>query len=238
MLLVAGGLAMAEWCRLSELDNSRVATRLLKALLILGLLGSIFAAVGLGPLPGLMSLALATGLAIMASLIVLRPCGPVPLGLPYLGLPFVALAWLRDLPEIGLALVLWLFVTVWASDIAAFAAGRRFGGPKLMPSISPMKTWSGFTGGVLAALTAGALTAIALDAQRPLVAVGVAVCLGLVTQLGDLFESFMKRRHGLKDSGRLLPGHGGLLDRIDGLLAASLVLALFHRTVGVAVEWW
>ncbi len=118
-------------------------------------------------------------------------------------------------------LVLWVFAVTWATDILAYAAGRSIGGPKLAPRISPNKTWAGLIGGVAGAAAFGWLVAWYFALGTPFLWVGAAM--GVVAQLGDLYESWEKRRAGVKDSGGLLPGHGGVLDRLDGLLAVVLV---------------
>jgi phosphatidate cytidylyltransferase len=148
-------------------------------------------------------------------------------GVLYLGAAGLALLALRAGPAGGGA-VLFLLVIVWASDIGAYFAGRFLGGPKLAPRISPNKTWSGAAGGLVAAMLAGlavaeALAPASLAATRVL---PVAALLGLASQSGDLFESWIKRHYGVKDSSSLIPGHGGLLDRLDGVLAAAPVAAL------------
>lgn len=147
-------------------------------------------------------------------------------GVLYAGLPLVAFIVLRADPAYGLAATAWLFAIVWATDIGAFAAGRLIGGPKLWPRVSPGKTWAGFAGGTAAAglVAAAAAGLIAGAGALPLLALGVA--LALVAQAGDLFESAVKRRFGVKDSGRLIPGHGGAMDRLDSLIAAGLAAAL------------
>jgi len=156
------------------------------------------------------------------------------LGLPYVGLTMVALPWLRDSFPNGWHLVLFVFLVVWASDIGAFAVGRTIGGPKLAPAASPNKTWSGLVGGLAAAGLVAFAWAVALAIKMPAYAIIVAIGLSLVGQGGDLFESSVKRRFRLKDSGGLIPGHGGLLDRIDGLLWATPVFALFCAFDGTA----
>lgn len=144
-------------------------------------------------------------------------------GLLYAGLPAIALIWLRAEPQ-GLALTLWTLAIVWGTDIFAFVAGRTIGGPKLLPRVSPSKTWSGLVGGVVGAGVAGVGVASALG--LPVVAGGVAALpLAVVAQGGDLFESWLKRRVGVKDSGDLLPGHGGVLDRLDGLVPVAIIVA-------------
>lgn len=152
-------------------------------------------------------------------------------GIPYVGLATVALIWLRRGGAVGRVDVLFLVLIVWASDIGAFLVGRWLGGPKLAPRISPAKTWAGAAGGLLAAMAAG--LAVARLGQSHLGAPAalwhtalVAGGLGLMAQAGDLFESGLKRRFGVKDSSRLIPGHGGLLDRLDGMLAAAPMAAL------------
>ncbi len=140
----------------------------------------------------------------------------------YVGLPAVALVALRDRPD-GLPLLAFVLGTVWATDIFAFFAGRAIGGPKLAPAISPGKTWAGLAGGVAAAALFGALLARLADWNPAMTALAAAV-LAVVAQGGDLFESWMKRRASVKDSGTLIPGHGGILDRVDGLIPVSVVV--------------
>ena len=138
----------------------------------------------------------------------------------------MALAWLRADEMVGRAIVLWLLAVVWAGDVGAYAFGRWIGGLRLVPAISPHKTWAGLLGGIACAGAVGAVAA--LLSQQPIapMVVGSAV-VGLVAQLGDLVESWVKRRFKVKDSSNLIPGHGGLLDRVDGLLVAATTVALF-----------
>ena len=143
-------------------------------------------------------------------------------GFAYAGLAVMALASLRAIPGAGRAVVLFLLAVVWSSDVGAYAAGRFFGGPLLAPSISPGKTWSGAAGGLVSAVLVGAAAAVLGWGHFGLVTLAAGV-LGIASQIGDLLESAVKRHFGVKDSGRLIPGHGGLLDRLDGLMAASLV---------------
>lgn len=135
-----------------------------------------------------------------------------------------ALAGVRALPGTGAANTLFLLACVWCSDIGAFAAGRAIGGRRLAPTISPGKTWAGALGGLLTATVAGAAIAAATDGGT-LTGASAAAALSIAAQAGDLVESGMKRRFGVKDSGRLIPGHGGLLDRLDGLIAAAPIAA-------------
>jgi phosphatidate cytidylyltransferase len=145
-------------------------------------------------------------------------------GVLYIGLPVLAMVWLRNDPAGGLSHVLWLLLVVWATDICAYLVGRSVGGPRLAPRISPGKTWSGLLGGMAGAGLVGGLAALA-SGNGFWRAATLGTVLAVVAQTGDLFESGLKRRAGVKDSGRLIPGHGGLLDRIDGLVFAAPVFA-------------
>ena len=146
-------------------------------------------------------------------------------GVAYVGLAAIGLMFLREQPH-GFALALWTLLVVWATDIGAYFTGRRIGGAKLAPSISPNKTWAGLGGGVVAAAVVGALVGIA--AHLSVTTLWLGGLLAVVAQAGDLLESGMKRRAGVKDSGALLPGHGGLLDRIDGLLPVVILVAALN----------
>jgi phosphatidate cytidylyltransferase len=160
-------------------------------------------------------------------------------GVPYVGLATLALIWLRDDPAAGRANVLFLILVVWASDIGAYAFGRMLGGKLLAPSISPAKTWAGAVGGLAFSALVGLLAASWLAGAPPTWrAAGTACLISVVAQAGDLLESLIKRRFGVKDSGRLIPGHGGLLDRLDGVLAAAPVAALLAFALGRGVVLW
>jgi phosphatidate cytidylyltransferase len=147
-------------------------------------------------------------------------------GVPYAGAVGVAAIVLRADGEDGWVAMIFLFAIVWATDIAAYFVGRLVGGPKLMPRVSPKKTWSGALGGLLAAVLAALAVAATVDLPS-LVPVGLlAVALSVLAQGGDLFESFVKRRFEAKDSSHLIPGHGGLMDRLDGFVCAATAAAL------------
>lgn len=147
------------------------------------------------------------------------------IGAGYIIVPCVAALWLRrDAPE-GMFLTLVLFISVWAADSAAYLVGRGLGGPKLIPQVSPNKTWSGAIGGLLGAGAAAAGLALILRPGLAWPMFGLGVALGFAAICGDVIESYFKRRYGLKDSGGAFPGHGGVLDRLDGFLIAVLVLA-------------
>ncbi len=148
-----------------------------------------------------------------------------PLGLLYLAPPILAFLALRHRLD-GLAVICWLLAVVWAVDIFAYVVGKTVGGPKLWPAVSPKKTWSGLLGAVAAAALVGAAGGWWLDGWPVWLLAVAGALLALVAQGGDLLESAVKRHFGAKDAGHLIPGHGGLLDRVDGLLAASLALAI------------
>jgi len=145
-------------------------------------------------------------------------------GFVYALIPALALLWVRDRADHGLAIVLWAFIVTWATDMGAYFVGRAFGRRKLAPSISPGKTVEGLYGGVVAATLLGGGWAWLTGLNLTLLA--LAPLFALAAQGGDLFESWMKRRAGLKDSGHWLPGHGGLLDRLDGLVPVAVLTAL------------
>ena len=148
------------------------------------------------------------------------------LGLFWLGLPCLALMWLR-MGDQGMLAVLWLFLSVWSCDTGAYFSGRSIGGPKLAPRISPNKTWAGLLGGILAAMVASVLLALFSGSGLTVLFAIQGALLALISQCGDLAESSLKRRFDVKDSGNLIPGHGGILDRVDGVLFAAPALVLF-----------
>lgn len=135
----------------------------------------------------------------------------------------VALLWIRDRADNGMALVMWVFTVVWVTDIGAYFVGKSVGGPKLAPAISPGKTWAGFYGGVVAASLLAGIWALLTALNWVLLL--MAPLMSVAAQGGDLFESWMKRRAGVKDSGNWLPGHGGIFDRLDGLLPVAILTA-------------
>ena len=155
-------------------------------------------------------------------------------GLAYAACVVLPVVVLRSLPGHGLALTLWLYALVWTTDIGAFFIGRALGGPKLWSRISPKKTWSGFVGGTLAGVCVAMLINDAASvvplSQAGVLALSLVASLGV--QAGDLFESALKRSYGVKDSSRLIPGHGGFMDRLDGFAFASA-----HRRGGAGHVW-
>lgn len=149
----------------------------------------------------------------------------------------LSLLWLRHVPSYGIASILFVILVVIASDTFAYVAGRLFGGPKLAPRISPGKTRSGALGGLVGAATVGGLTAAIVAPATWIGGMTFGAVLGMASQCGDLAESAAKRRLGVKDSGRIIPGHGGLLDRFDGLLAAAPLAAIISLAVAGRPFW-
>jgi phosphatidate cytidylyltransferase len=148
------------------------------------------------------------------------------LGVLYAGLPAIAILWLRGTDSAGFSAVLFLLLVVWATDTAAFVAGRLIGGPKLAPMVSPNKTWAGFGG----AMVASALTAVVFALVRgapPASLALTALAISVIAQGGDLAESALKRAFGVKDASALIPGHGGFMDRMDGIVAVAVAAGLF-----------
>ncbi len=147
-------------------------------------------------------------------------------GVLYTGLPVVALGWLRGDDAFGFQSVLFILIVVAVTDTAAYISGRLLGGPKLWPAVSPKKTWAGLIGGIFAAAIAGAVFSRFLGSGSAFWLAGLGLVLGLIAQGGDLAESALKRRFGRKDSSQLIPGHGGFMDRMDGIVTASMAAAL------------
>ena len=145
-------------------------------------------------------------------------------GFVYALVPALALLWIRERAPHDMLLLLWVFIVTWSTDIGAYFAGRAIGGPKLAPTLSPNKTWAGLIGGMMAAALLGGWWAN-FTGQSP-VLLWLAPPFAIGAQVGDLFESGLKRRAGVKDSGTILPGHGGVMDRLDGLVMVASLTAL------------
>jgi phosphatidate cytidylyltransferase len=166
-----------------------------------------------------------------------RP-GWVAAGVLYIGLPSIAFAWIWMSDDLGRATALWIVAAVAATDIGAYFAGRTFGGPRLAPKISPQKTWAGLFGG-MACAAAVSVPATILGGLANIWPVALAgLILAIISQLGDLSESAVKRHFGVKDMSGIIPGHGGLFDRVDGLIAALLVVGVTEWAIGGSVLAW
>jgi phosphatidate cytidylyltransferase len=232
LVLAAAAVLAWEWVHLRGLVVRRWPGFVIPAVLLLAVAAMMFGATRA-----------ATGILLMAGYITAALAAPPPGqvgagrrwlagGVPYIGIAAMALLALREAPGAGPGDLLFVVAVVWASDIGAYLAGRLVGGPKLAPRISPTKTVAGAIGGLAASLAAGMAVA-QYFAPAPVASIALAASvLGIAAQAGDLFESWIKRACSVKDSSQLIPGHGGLLDRVDGLLAATpvaLILAMISR---------
>lgn len=231
--MALGVLLAGEWSRMTGVGSRVSQGALMAAVAAAALASHVF-----GLAAGLTAvLAGSLGVALVARWRGQAP-GWMALAVLWFGLPVACLLWLRQAGEHGLIGVVLVLLTIWATDSGAFFAGRALGGAKLAPSISPGKTWSGAVGGLLAAmLTGGALAAVTglADILALTVLCGV---LAVAAELGDLAESAAKRRFGVKDSGHLIPGHGGVFDRLDALLFALPVAVLAAMLNGGALLPW
>jgi len=241
LVTAAAAAVMAwEWGRLCQCGKPGAAEA---ARVRIALVGVVLAPVATAALAN-------AGLAVAASIlgagIIYRmACGVADseprwaaLGALWLALPCVAFLWLASKEEGGRTTLLWVLAAVWATDIGAYAFGRTFGGPLLAPRWSPRKTWAGLIGGVVCAALTGAATASILGASSAVPLMLLSAGLAVIAQFGDLAESLAKRRFGVKDSSGLIPGHGGLLDRLDGLLAVLPTVALLTLLGGHNVLTW
>ncbi len=220
---VLGVLMMLEWQSLTGLSRTSPPAVLQSAVIIAV---AAFAAAGY-PAVAIAVLGLGALGAGIAARVEKQPLGLAIAGVFAIGVPALASIWLREMPH-GSLIILWLFAVVWASDSGAYGVGRIIGGPSFVPSVSPNKTWAGVIGGFTAACLAGVAAAFLLfDTNVLTVWVPATVLAALAAQAGDISESAFKRHVEVKDSGTLIPGHGGVLDRLDGFLMASTVIALW-----------
>ncbi len=228
VLVVLAALVVSwEWGRLVQ---GAEAGTVLAVQVVTVVLAGLLAAIGY---VGLGLLALPIG-AILATLLSLgRNSIFSALGVLYAGLPAVALIWLRSDVSLGLLAVVYLVAVVVAADTAGFVAGRLLGGAKLWPAVSPNKTWAGLIGAVLASAVVGSLFWFAIPGASVARLAATGAVLALVAQGGDLAESALKRRFGVKDSGTIIPGHGGVMDRVDGLVAAAAAVAIAAIAIDV-----
>lgn len=222
LIILAAGICAWEWARLCQrgtLTSSGWA-------MIASVVSSVsVAAIGHHEIAAWIVVAGAMGVAVIAAKRQEEGAAWSVAGVIYLSWSCIAFAWLLNSESIGLIGIFWLLFVVWGTDTGAYFAGRTFGGPKLAPRFSPNKTWSGLIGGAVVAAIVGAIASQWLQVAPFWFLVFGSAALAVVAQAGDLFESSLKRQFGAKDASNLIPGHGGLLDRIDGLLAASLAVA-------------
>jgi phosphatidate cytidylyltransferase len=225
--LIAGGIALAMNLEWAAMTDGVVYRSLVFALLVL-------AAVLVASLGYMM---IAFGIVLVAVVGAAAFDGDVwmPAGVIYAAALGLSLMALRTSPDFGARAIIVLFAVVWATDSGAYMAGRLIGGPKLWPSVSPAKTWAGAAGGLVAAVVAGLVAARFLDGVPVTPGLtAVIVILSLACQAGDLFESAMKRRFGIKDASHIIPGHGGVMDRMDGLTFAGVLASLIGWAHGGA----
>lgn len=221
LCVVLGLLMMAEWADLAGTpsQHKRLAQFALSVPLAL-----MMPLIGSGP--SFLTLGLIAGAAFFVVIVTRRQ--RLAAGVVYVGLPVLGLLLLRRQEE-GVVFTLWALALVWLCDIGAYAAGRAIGGPKLAPAISPNKTWAGLIGGVIAASLFG--VAMHWHYGLPWRLTLATPFLAVLAQAGDLYESWLKRRAGVKDSGNILPGHGGVLDRLDGLVPVAPAAAFLAVAV-------
>ena len=230
----AAALMLREWLRLAETDAFWPLLTLALAIAA--------TAIGLAGLKlfGAALLAIASGAALMGIVAGLAGSAAswAALAIPYIVLPAVAILWLRAEPAGGAGVVFWMLAVVWATDVGAYAVGRTIGGPKLIPRLSPGKTWAGLIGGVVAAVIVGLATPILVPEAPAMTLAVLGAGLAVVEQVGDLAESAFKRRFRVKDTANLIPGHGGALDRLDGLLFVAPAVAGLALIWPELRSWW
>ena len=249
MVVLFGGVMIWEWCRIAArsrpaLEQGRLAVLFTAVLfMLIGLVCFAFrdqlppAARVLGePLKFVPVAAVAV---IFGGLPHFRAAALwFGLGFVYVAVPCIAIIALRADPAIGLAQIFWIVALVIAADTGAYVAGRSIGGPKLAPRVSPNKTWAGLGGAVVSAAIVGVVMALVLDRPTVWTLAGVSAGLAVIEQVGDLAESAFKRRFGVKDASNIIPGHGGALDRVDGLIAVAAAVAGLNAWIGSSVLTW
>jgi len=234
LLMVGGALMMLEWLALTKTTD-----KTMKPIGVILVVGTLWAIADRDSWDFTIVYAqLLIGCLVMAWVLMkanMRDMAWMVLGLLYTLSAILSLFWLRSVFEIEASaafyLVLWVFLVVWGTDIGGYFFGKTIGGPKLAPSISPKKTWSGLAGGMILAASLGCVlfyfvpdTMFSTDSYFILAMLGA--LMAVIAQVGDLLESGIKRHFDVKDSGGLIPGHGGLLDRVDGLVTVSLAMAI------------
>jgi phosphatidate cytidylyltransferase len=227
LLLAVSGFVAWEWGRIVRGVQSDVVM-----VVHLGVVTVAVALVAM-QLPGLALLALLIGAILVTLLCIGRSPGLSALGVGFAGLPAVALIWLRADEPYGLWAVLFVMAMVVVTDTAAYFSGRLIGGPKLWPRVSPSKTWAGLGGAVVGSALAAAAFASLVPKANPLHLALLGAVIAVVAQAGDFAESALKRKFGTKDASQIIPGHGGFMDRVDGLVTAAIFAALFAAVVNI-----
>jgi CDP-diglyceride synthetase len=230
LMILASIVLSVEWARMSEARSWKLMATTVSVGVILALVATYMDRLSLA----LVMLVVAAACAALFARLRRQDALNAAYGMLYLGWPAILLVWLREQPDpYGLAWTVLAFVVAWSSDVVAYLAGSMIGGPKLWPRFSPNKTWAGFFGGVVAGTVAGAAMAAFFDmgSLTPIWGALLGFFAALATMAGDLWESALKRRFGVKDAGDLIPGHGGLLDRVDGLMFAVVVVAIGRMMV-------
>lgn len=232
--LLAAAMAW-EWCNLVSPASSSAICRLtgLAAAVLVGVAACSFQQPEALLLLGAVPLIYAAAVRVLTGAWILKL---LP-GLLIAFCPAFAIYWVREMPGLGLETALWLALSVVVTDVAAYAAGRTIGGPKIWPRVSPNKTWAGLVGGMAGSACFGALLALHIGQAPGLVAVAGAV-IAIVAQAGDFAESALKRTFDVKDSGRLIPGHGGILDRVDGQVTVLPLAAVLILLSGKSILLW
>jgi phosphatidate cytidylyltransferase len=227
LIVIVALLLSWEWSRLVHGPGADIVLAVHMAAAFAAAVLAAFGYVGLG------LLALCIGAILTVVLSLGHNSVYAAIGVFYAGLPAIALIWLRGDVAFGLRAVVYLIMVVIAADTAAFLCGRLLGGPKLWPRISPNKTWSGLIGAVIASTVVGAWFWLVVPGVSPVRLAATAAVLGFIAQIGDLAESGLKRHFGVKDSSHLIPGHGGVMDRVDGLVAAASAAGLIGMAINV-----
>ncbi|MCZ2204172.1 phosphatidate cytidylyltransferase [Bartonella sp. A05] len=222
-----GGFILYEWVSITK-EKWRFLQKILAGIFYL-----IFGLFLVSGISALLIFGLLIVFAVLLGMLSVRNIGWVSFGFLYASFPVVALSFLRGYEILGFWVVIFLFTIVWGTDVAAYFSGRALGGRKLAPRFSPNKTWSGAFGGTVAGILGGILVALLVfDISSTLFFVLLlAFILSVISQIGDLGQSCLKRRFSVKDSGYLLPGHGGFMDRMDGLVAAAFLLYLIGAII-------
>jgi phosphatidate cytidylyltransferase len=227
-LVVAVAVALSwEWSRLVRGTSFDAVTGIHMAA---AGLAAVLAALGW---PGLGVMLIIIGAILAFVLSIGGPSIYSAAGVFYAGLPSIALIWTRSDPHFGLLAIGFLVVVVVATDVSAFVAGRLIGGAKLWPAVSPNKTWSGLAGAMIGSAIAAGIFGYVVPETSMLRLAIIGALLAVVAQAGDLFESSLKRHFNVKDTSNLIPGHGGVMDRVDGLVAAALAVGLAALLVNI-----